>query len=136
VGKPTVSAALETRVLDYIKGEESFTIGFAAWDMSRTGESISRSGVSMAIAQLVERGALHLKLVEDAGRYGKVYAYVAPGRLIESRLPELDAHRHAILADLAPERGAPVAHTGRPHAERPTKSLKQRRRAAALKRAS
>jgi hypothetical protein len=137
VGKPQVSAALEARVLEYIKGEESFTFTFAAWDMSQTGKLISPSAVGVAIRQLIERGELHLKTVEDAGHYGKVYAYSPPGRLVESRLPELDAHRHAILADLAPERGAPVAHTGRPHADGPTKSLKQRRRAAAaLKRAS
>jgi hypothetical protein len=136
VAKPKVSAALEARVLEYVKGEVGFTCAFAAWDMTRTGPPISASAVKLAVKQLLERGELHLRTVEDMGRYGKVYAYADPARLVESRLPELDAHRHAILADLAPERGAPVAHTGRPHADRPTKSLKQRRTAAALKRAS
>lgn len=137
MASPKVSAALEERVLDYIKGEASFTFSFAAWDLTQNGKPISSSAVALAVRQLLERDAVHLKTIEDAGRYGKVYAYAEPGRLVESRLPELDAHRHAILADLAPERGAPVAHTGRPHAERPTRTLKQRRQAAArLKRAS
>lgn len=121
---------------DYAKDEPSFTVAFATWDLAQRGTPLSRAIVGLAVGELFAEGAI--ELIEDGGRMGRVYAWAEPmpGRYVSSRLPELDAHRHAVIADLAPERGAPVAHTGRPHADGPTKSLKQRRRAAALKRAS
>lgn len=103
------------RVRDYAIAEPGFTISFAAWDLSRTGEKISVHPVRQAVKILLEKGVI--ELIEDGGHEGKVYAYVEPPSVTvlrdpgERRFRELDESR---VGELAPSRGVPVAHTGVP----------------------
>lgn len=105
------SEATLKRVRDYAVDEPSFTTSFAAWDLSRTGEPISRMAVKLATDELERLGIV--RLIEDGGRMGKVYAYDPPqnGSRPRSRpaLPELDAGIGVGRA--APQRGVVVPHT-------------------------
>jgi hypothetical protein len=112
---PPVSEATLRRVRDYAVEEPSFTVTFAAWDLSRTGESITSTAVKEAVKLLLAKGIV--RLIEDAGRFGKVYAYAPPtgdgiptwqrgqGRRL---FAELDDQR---IGELAPARSVVVAHT-------------------------
>jgi hypothetical protein len=112
---PPVSEATLRRVRDYAVEEPSFTVTFAAWDLSRTGESITSTAVKEAVKLLLAKGIV--RLIEDAGRFGKVYAYAPPtGDGIPTWQPGQKRHLFAELDDarigeLAPTRGGVVAHT-------------------------
>lgn len=109
------SEKLLKTIRDYAEAEPSFTAAFAAWDLSTNRNyKISHSGVRNAMDVLEEQG--QIKLIEDGGRMGRVYAYTPPKPVrhiapIEPRvsLPELDA---AIgVGAEAPTRGVIVPHT-------------------------
>lgn len=105
-----VSEATLQRVRDYAVAEPSFTVSFAAWDMTREGEAISHHSVRFAVVELLRLRIV--KLIEDNGRWGKVYAYDPPaenGRRRRVALPDLDAGLGVGAA--APTRGTVVPHT-------------------------
>jgi hypothetical protein len=112
------------RVRNYAVEEQSFTCSFAAWDLSRTGEQVSVTPVKWAVEELVRLGVI--RLIEDNGRHGKVYAYVPPPKetVTRTNFPELDASRLLGVGALAPVRGVEVAHvrpkgpSGRPGRDR------------------
>jgi hypothetical protein len=122
------SEKLLKTIRDYAEAEPSFTAAFAAWDLSTNhGYKITGSGVRNAMDVLEEQG--QIKLIEDGGRMGRVYAYAPPKPVrhiapIEPRvsLPELDAGLG--IGSAAPKRGEVVPHTrtegpsGRPGRDR------------------
>lgn len=108
------SEKLLKRVRDYAVDEPGFTCAFAAWDLTTNHNyKVGAAAVKGAVAVLLDMGVV--EKVEDAGRFGKVYAYVPPLATItriEPRvsLPELDA---AIgVGAQSPRRGSEVPHTG------------------------
>jgi hypothetical protein len=113
VGRLKVSEKTLKRVRDYAIDEPSFTCAFAAWDMTRDGGApITDSTIANAVAVLLDKGIV--KLVEEHGRAGKVYAYDPPQATTVTRrsnFPELDdAHLAEIGVDAQP-RGVVVPHT-------------------------
>jgi hypothetical protein len=114
-GDHPVSEANLRRVRDYAVEEPGFTVAFAAWDLSRQRPHIAIETVRRAVAILLGKGVI--RLVEDAGRFGKVYAYAPPtGDGIPTWQPGQKRHLFAELDDarigeLAPTRGGVVAHT-------------------------
>jgi hypothetical protein len=108
---PEHNARVLQRVRDYATHEPSFTVTFAAWDLSRTGEKITAATVGRCVNELLKDKTI--KLIEDGGRSGKVYAFnfvVNVHALPVRRFAELDDSR---IGDLAPTRGVPVPHVRR-----------------------
>lgn len=111
--QPVGEKLLKT-VRDYAVAEPSFTCAFAAWDLSTNrGYKVSGEAVRNAVAVLEGKGIV--EIVEDAGRAGKVYAYVPPPsepvtQIRETtKFPELD---QSFRVEYLASRGEPVAHTG------------------------
>jgi hypothetical protein len=109
--KVAVSEETLRRVRDYAVNEPGFTVSFAAWDLSQTGKPITPEAVRLCMPALLKQGVI--EVVEDAGRAGKVYAYVPPPLSDATRdrrlFAELDDAR---IGELAPARGIVVPHTG------------------------
>jgi hypothetical protein len=82
-----VSEETLRRVRDYAVNEPSFTAPFAAWDLSQTGEPISAEAVRLCMPALLKQGII--EVVEDGGRFGRVYAYAPP----PTAHPALNARR-------------------------------------------
>lgn len=130
------SEKLLKRVRDYAVSEPSFTNAFASWDLSTNHDYVvSPQGVANAVTVLLEQGVV--ELIEDAGRGGKVYAYVPPAPNVTrieprtTKFPELDAsYRESAVA-----RGVPVAHvTPRGSTGKPGKDRKLQERGFKIKR--
>jgi hypothetical protein len=128
--KVGVSEDTLRRVRDYAVNEPSFTVSFAAWDLSQTGESISSEAVRLCVPALVKQGVI--ELVEDGGNGGKVYAYKpppesvrAPGRRV---FAELDDARD-------PRPAMPVPHTrAQGSSGKPGRDRKRQERGVRIKR--
>lgn len=137
-GAPSISEATLKLVRDYVVDEPSFTVSFAAWDISTNrGRPITATAVSLATKELLRLGIV--ELIEDNGRRGKVYAYVEPpqnGTAPRSRppLPELDSGIG--IGVEGAQTGRIVPHT-RPRGESdsPGKTRKRQERGVKIKRA-
>lgn len=132
-----VSAATLARVRDYAVAEPSFTCAFAAWDLSRTGKSITSTSVKGAVERLIELDVV--ELIEDAGRAGKVYAYKpieaqSPRSRRRTPLPELDASIG--VGAQAQQPGVVVPHTrARGESSTPGATRKRQKAGQRIKRA-
>ena len=110
-----ISEAMLKRFRDYAVEEPSYTISFAVWDLKQRGTPMSDLSIKSANDELLRLGVV--KLIEDHGRAGKVYAYEPPkpARHISAvpaspaLFPELDESRR--VGELAPARGVVVPHT-------------------------
>ena len=129
---PNISEATLRRVRDYAVAEPSFTIAFACWDMSRTGQRITPYPVQRAVEWMLEQGIV--ELIEDNGRAGKVYAYVPPkGGATVHRLHAADDERIGELRPAAS--GDVVPHTrARGSSGKPGKDRKRQEQGVRIKR--
>lgn len=106
-----ITGSMLARFRNYAVDEPSYTLSFAEWDLKRLGTPMSSPTIRAANDVLVERGIV--KLVEDGGRMGKVYAYDPPkaeGPGVRRLFPELDESRIGVGSE-APSRGVVVPHT-------------------------
>lgn len=109
------SEKLLKTVRTYAEEEPGFTCAFAAWDLTTNREyPVTSTAVKYAVDVLLAERAV--KLIEDNGRAGKVYAYEPPRPVrhilpIEPRvsMPELDASLG--IGSEAVTRGVVVPHT-------------------------
>lgn len=108
-----ISEAMLKRFRDYAVEEPSYTLSFAVWDLKRQDTPMSTVTVKAANDELLRLGIV--KLIEDNGRMGKVYAYdpppvraVAAGR--SRHFAELDESRRLGIGSEAPVRGVVVPH--------------------------
>lgn len=93
------SPAAEALVRAYVASEPSFTVNFAVWDLGQRGKQITRDLFRAVLTPMIAAG--EVQLIEDFGRYGKVYASTAQ----RPKLSELDeARRLRIVTAGTPER--------------------------------
>jgi hypothetical protein len=99
VARWKASPAIEALVRAYVASEPSFTVTFAVWDLRQQGNQISSYLFNVVLKPMIAAG--EVRLIEDAGRFGKVYASTGQ----RPRLSELDeARRLRIVTAGTPER--------------------------------
>lgn len=102
-----MSARTYARIRDYVVGEPSFTIAFAAWELGLTVTPIG-----WAVEQLLSDGLIR-QIEPRKGPFAAVYQYTPPEDaglpIVRSNFPELDEARR--IGSEAPVRGVVVAHT-------------------------
>src|SRR5688500_15134439 len=106
-----ISPQMLARFRNYSVVEPSYTLTFAEWDLKRIGEPMSGVSIKAANDELVKRGVV--KLIEDHGRAGKVYAYDPPKpepAPVRRLFSELDDSRIGVGSEAA-RRGVVVPHT-------------------------
>lgn len=136
-----ISEGMLKRFRDYAVEEPSYTLSFAQWDLKQRGEPMALVTIKVANDELLRLGIV--KLIEDNGRMGKVYAYdppkAQPLQAVRSNVsklfPELDeAHR---VGELRPTgTGDVVPHTrARGSSGKPGRDKKRSARGVKVKRA-
>jgi len=135
-----ISEGMLKRFRDYAIEEPSYTLTFAVWDLKQRGEPMSVVTVKAANEELLRLGIV--KLIEDNGRMGKVYAYDPPKaqplqqpRNVSRLFPELDESYR--VGELRPTgTGDVVPHTrARGASGKPGRDRKRQERGIRVKRA-